>query len=36
VKLTEEEIESLTYFLSLHKGNTNKDVSSELLGGFGS
>jgi len=36
VKLSEDEIEHLSYFLSHHKGNTNEDVSSELLGGFGS
>ena len=36
VKLSEEEIEKLSYFLSHHKAKRSEDVSSELLGGFGS
>ena len=36
LKLSDENIDDLSYFLFHHKGNDTKDVSSELLGGFGS
>jgi len=36
LKLSDENIKDLSYFLSHHKGSDTKDVSSELLGGFGS
>jgi len=36
LKLSDDVINDITYFLSHHKGATGEDVSSELLGGFGS
>jgi len=36
LKLNDQEINDLTYFFSHHKCGDDEDVSSELLGGFGS
>ena len=36
LKLSDQEISDLTYFLSHHKDANHEGVSSELLGGFGS
>ncbi len=36
LKLSDAEIEALSYFLSYHKKSDTQGVSSELLGGFGS
>ena len=36
LKLSDQEIADLSYFLFHHKGDKAESVSSELLGGFGS
>ena len=36
LKLSKQDIEALSYYLSHHKKSNIDDVSSELLGGFGS
>ncbi len=36
VKLSDQEIEDISYFLDHHKKSNTEAVSSELLGGFGS